>query len=210
MAKKLPEKFEDWTPPWSEGEFDEDRAARLVFQLTRDRDSYKEKTAALRAELDTATEERDTLKDKADSSGANETQVQADLTAAKSRIRELEKAAKEGRPEDSDRIARLEVAIEKKLTVSQANRLSGKDKDELLADADAYLEEIGRTDEAEGEEAEQPREPAYLQGSGIEGRISGVRRRGELGNGRGDRRQGGPALTAAQALKDGDELFGEL
>jgi hypothetical protein len=45
----------------------------------------------------------------------------------------------------TDENTRLRVALEKGLTIAQANRLSGSTKEELEADADAYLSEIGQT-----------------------------------------------------------------
>ncbi|MEU3986190.1 hypothetical protein AB0F77_40045 [Streptomyces sp. NPDC026672] len=51
----------------------------------------------------------------------------------------------------TDENTRLKVALEKGLTIAQANRLSGSTKEELEADADAYLAEIGQTGSGNGQ-----------------------------------------------------------
>ena len=78
-------------------------------------------------------------------------------TAATTRAQELEDAQKTEAQRDKDRaekaekeaaeasakLLRLEVASEKGLTARQAARLSGTTREELEADADAYLAEVG-------------------------------------------------------------------
>jgi hypothetical protein len=64
------------------------------------------------------------------------------------------------------RVDRLEIAIEKKLTVKQANRLSGTSRDELEADADDFLADLGgdKADDKKTPPSRQPRES--LRGGG--------------------------------------------
>ncbi len=63
------------------------------------------------------------------------------------------------------RVDRLEVAIEKKLTVKQANRLSGATREELEADADDFLSDLGGgADDKKTPPSRQPRES--LRGGG--------------------------------------------
>jgi hypothetical protein len=63
------------------------------------------------------------------------------------------------------RVDRLEVAIDKKLTVKQANRLSGATREELEADADDFLTDLGgAADDKKTPPTKQPREA--LKGGG--------------------------------------------
>lgn len=65
------------------------------------------------------------------------------------------------------KVARLEVALEKGLTLAQANRLVGTTKDELAEDADAYLEELGLDDERPTKKpARRPKEKVRRSGTG--------------------------------------------
>lgn len=65
------------------------------------------------------------------------------------------------------RATRLEIAIDKKLTVKQANRLTGTTRDELEADADDFLTDLGgaeKSDDKKNPPNRQPRES--LRGGG--------------------------------------------
>lgn len=59
---------------------------------------------------------------------------------------------------------RLEIAIEKKLTVKQANRLSGSTREELEADADEFLADLRPADDKKAPPQRTPREA--LRGGG--------------------------------------------
>lgn len=59
------------------------------------------------------------------------------------RLQEAREAAERRASEAEQRLMRLEVALAKGLTPAQAKRLVGTTREELEADADALLEEIG-------------------------------------------------------------------
>jgi hypothetical protein len=90
--------------------------------------------------------------------------VNREAAGLRTRLKELEDAEKKRADEKKDdltkaqeasadlqskldtalaRVDRLEVAIDKKLTVKQANRLSGTTREELEADADDFLTDLG-------------------------------------------------------------------
>lgn len=69
------------------------------------------------------------------------------------------KALEKQLSEPSAREIRLEVALEKGLTLKQANRLVGKDRDELLEDADEYLSEVKPKDSKKDDEDDDGKDP---------------------------------------------------
>ena len=140
---KLPDKFADWTWPWKQGEVDEEKAARLVYNLTKERDALQDKNGDLRTQVDTLTEEKTDLEEKIESSGSKDTEKDVKITDQAKKIRELEKNAGKSLPEDELTIARLEIALDKGFTKTQARRLVGKTREELEADADELAEDLG-------------------------------------------------------------------
>lgn len=165
----LPE-FEKWTPPWGDDEqFDAEKAKKLIYDLHADKetlftqiDERDTKLSEIEDERDDLLDEVDTLKDAkpADKAGAGDGNDQAAAIAAaveaalakagvtgekKSRKeqRKEAEAANKGNSGDDLRADRLEIALEKGLTKAQAARLSGSTREELEADADAYIEEHG-------------------------------------------------------------------
>lgn len=141
---KLP-KFEDWTPPWGDGEFDADKAARLVYNLHVDKEALQGKVA----EVET---ERQALQGKVDEF---ETKDLSEIDRLK-RENEKLKTEKPASAGESKETIRLRVALEKGLTLAQAKRLAGDTEDELSADADAYLQEHGLTGGNRDSEDEKP------------------------------------------------------
>jgi hypothetical protein len=148
-------KFEDWTPPWKDEEFDADKAAKLIFNLTQDKASLQESNQTL-------TTERDGFKSK-----VTEFETK-DLTEVERLKRENEELKKTppAQADDADKI-RLELALEKGLTATQARRLTGSTREELEADADAYIAEhdLGKHDD--GKNKPPPRQPRGKMTSGL-------------------------------------------
>lgn len=141
---KLPESFDDWKWPWKQGEVDEEKAARLIFNARKAEETAVDKAKVADEKNTTLTAELDA--EKARKSGTDEDgqqQIQ-DLTK---QVRELEaaktKLETEGRPEDKQEIDRHSVALELGLSARDAKRLVGKDRDELLEDAKAFAKEHG-------------------------------------------------------------------
>lgn len=154
MTKKatgLP-KFEDWKAPWevdSEGNdlpeesqnFDAAAARKRIYDLMSD----KNRLQTSRDEVTTRVEELETqiseLGDPADLKKLQDEleQTRQERDAAKGDIKALQ----------------FEVALEKGLTKRQALRLIGKDREELEADAEALLEDLGvKSDQNDGRDPE--------------------------------------------------------
>jgi len=130
---KLP-KFEDWTPPWKSDEFDADKAAKLIYNLHADKESLTERATETAAEKDAKITEL---------SGKVESFETKDLNEVERLKRENEKLKNEKPSGDDLTSARLEIALEKGLTLQQAKRLAGGTRQEIAADADAYIAENG-------------------------------------------------------------------
>lgn len=116
---------DDDLSPDFEGDFDADRAKRAITKLRTESKSQK----AAMAEMRDKAEKFDALSDanKSDSEKLTEK-----VTSSEQRATTAEARAD-----------RLEVAIEKGLTLNEAQRLVGGTKEELLADADVFLSDIG-------------------------------------------------------------------
>lgn len=91
----------------------------------------------------------DDLKAKAEKLAEFEEAQKSEADKLKDRIAELEPTAKEA--------SRLRVALEKGLTVAQAKRLVGETEEDLAADADQLLEDLGEP---------RPRVPERPKGQG--------------------------------------------
>lgn len=146
--------------PWEDGEgnvqenLDGPKLRRYVLGLMNDKikaQNAREKAVEEREELESKVSE---LESAVDPSKVDETVKQ--LQKEK---RDLEKRL--GEP--SERELRLEVALEKGLTLAQAMRLHGDDKDALETDADAYLEEIGGGKKADDDGADDSRKDGERQ-----------------------------------------------
>lgn len=177
----LPEKFEDWTRPWAEDEFDEEKAARGIFTaLKKAEQSKKARDEALaeRSEFETKLTAAEA---KAAAKPGEESAKDAKITELTTKVQSLEK---DGRPEDRDALARLRVAIEHGLTEKDAKRLVGDTPEELAEDAAELAERLGISKEAPGEQTPPERS---------------VQRGNDLGNGR-DRGNGKPKVLTADEL----------
>lgn len=148
---KLPDRFEDWTPPWGENDEDCDakEAARLIYNARKGEEKAK---AAKATEVATLQEKLD---DALASKAGTDEETQNELKDLRKKARELEEAAKAPRPEDQRRIDQLEVAIEKGLSLAASRRLVGSDREEIEADALVYLRESGKEVEEETPSSKQ-------------------------------------------------------
>lgn len=117
IVAKLPN-YEAWKGPWeaSGEEFDAERAKRHIYNLMQDKERRDERIVSLTVERDAAADELAVLKAK---SGSKEGQF------------------------DADRY-RLELAIDHRLSRSEAKRLVGTTKEELDADVPELLKSLGR------------------------------------------------------------------
>jgi hypothetical protein len=132
-------KFEDWKRPWKDEEFDAEKAAKLIYNLHRDKEQLTESR-------DAAITERDELKTKVIEFEEKDLSEVERLRKENERLKDAPaKVATKGQgsSEDALRADRLEIALEKGLTKTQAARLVGSTREELEADADAYIEEHG-------------------------------------------------------------------
>jgi hypothetical protein len=150
-------KFEDWTPPWGEDDekFDAAKAKKLIYGLTGDKQKLGEDKATLQAKVTEVETERDKHK------GALDAIARKDESESDRLKRELKEAQeKASKPStDSLEVLRLRVALDKGLTLKQANRLAGKTEDELSADADEYLKDLkpsGKTEDDDDDEGDKP------------------------------------------------------
>lgn len=192
---KIPEKFEDWTPPWGDGEFDEDKAKRLVFNALLGQQKAKEDASQLRTEKTAVAEELAEVKDKlGNGSQADATAQAAELVELKAKVRKLEN---DGRPEDKAKIERLTVAIDHGLTARDAERLVGETPEELADDAADLAERLGITKQDDGGQGNPP--PSNRPQS-----------TGDLRDGHERPGDPPPMLTAAELVKQGTVVTGGL
>lgn len=126
-------KFEDWTAPWTEDEFDAERAKKFVYDLKVDVQSLSKEKKAL-------TADNRSLKSEVE---AFETKDDTELQKAQREIEKLK--AEKDKPTEGETRAEIlyDIALEKGLNKSQLKRLSGSTREELEADADEFLESIG-------------------------------------------------------------------
>lgn len=171
--------FEDWPRPWKSGELDEDKVARLVYNLKTEVEGHKTKVAEKDAEIATLTTDLDTAK--ASKSGTDE-DAQNTIKDLTKKVRDLEAAQGKARPEDELTIARLKVGMKLGLDPEDAERLQGKDYDEILADGKGFAERHGL--EVDDEEDENG---GGNGGGGYEGGYPGVQPVSSFGTGRGRR-----------------------
>lgn len=149
MPKSVIKSYEDWTPPkFLQGE-DEDidlERVKLEFytresenaQYRRQNRSLKQQVSDLRSQVDDNDD---------DDSGDSDDVDEAPKPKSKS------KSEGEGQGSSLNEI-RLELALEKGLTKNQVMRLRGTNREELEADAEAYMEEHGLAGNSDDEGSE--------------------------------------------------------
>lgn len=150
--------FEDYKAPWEkdeDGEFDAEKAKKLLYNLDKDKYILKgksekadEQTKEVQAALEVYKEAEAAAKRE------GETEVQR-LSRENAELQEKLKAASSDTAREN---LLLKVRLEKGLTEKQVKRISGETLEELLADADDYLADAGvvksEDEEDEGEEEE--------------------------------------------------------
>ncbi len=189
---KIPEKYEDWTPPWGEDEFDEDKAKRLVYNALLGQQKAKDTSVELRTENDTLKTSLAASEAKVGDKGKADSEKDTELAALRAENRKL---TTEGRAEDKSLIQRLDIALDHGLTKRDARRLVGATPEELEDDAKDFAERLGISKNDDGDDGDKDgskppsRQPVPAS---------------QLGNGR-DRGNGkGPELlTAADLVKQG-------
>lgn len=154
---KLP-KFEDYLAPWEVGDdgkpvpeddqkIDTGRLKKYLHGLLGDKER-------LQTTVTEVTTERDELKSKVDEAarqGETETEkLKRELAEAQAKVNAKQEESAEMRA------LRLEVALEKGLTATQAKRLVGGSKEEMEQDADALLADFGGSGKGEEGEGEKP------------------------------------------------------
>lgn len=146
---KLPE-FKDWKAPWEKSgtEFSADVAKKFIYDLHKDVEVKTEENSVLK----TANTELRTKVTEAERA----TLTDAEKAAAEKA--DLEKKLAEASSKDLD-VARLELALEHGLTKSQAKRLVGKTPEELKADAEELIADLGIKKEESNPEDEGNQTP---------------------------------------------------
>ena len=163
--KKLPP-IAEWTPPWADGEFDEDKAKGLIYNLTRDSLAAKDKVATLASEKEELSSKlvaaQDEVADLKGSGAKVSTEAKDEENRTlRARVRDLERSTGKRTPEDQAYIDRLEVANDHGLSAKDARRLQGATRDELEEDAKEFVAMIGKAkgQAGEGEGSEESNEP---------------------------------------------------
>ena len=144
--------YEDWTPPkFLQGEeLDVERVKQEFFNRERDNLKYRRRNKALSDQLEELTEGADDERE--DDNDGEEPKAKAKKDSSKKG---------EGQGPSLNEI-RLEIALDKGLTRSQARRLQGETREELEADAQVYMEEHGilqeepKDGDGEGQQSQKP------------------------------------------------------
>lgn len=152
----LPEKFEDWRLPWTEEDFDADKAARLVFNARKGEEKAKADVKERDEKITTLTGELDD--EKARKSGTDE-EAQQELKDLRAKVRKFEEAGTEPRPEDQKQINQLTVALELGLSKADAKRLVGDDYDSILEDGKTFAKDHGLLDDDDDDEFDENGNP---------------------------------------------------
>lgn len=137
MVARIPAKFEDWTPPWADGEFDEEKAAKLIFGLSTDKQKLSDSVTTVKAEKATVVEELESTKKDLEAA-----QAKGDNSGEITKLQDKVKGLEGDLAKATTRNLQVEVAIEKKIPLAQAKRLAGSTKEELEADADEFLKDF--------------------------------------------------------------------
>jgi ribosomal protein L12E/L44/L45/RPP1/RPP2 len=141
-------KFDEWKRPWKDEEFDAERAAKLIYDLHKDKEKLTESKATLVTERDEALTARKAAEKKVTDLEDKDLPEIERLRKENERLKAdppapTQKKTEQGSDDFDIEKARLEIALDKGLTKTQVKRLTGSTMDELVADADAYIEEHG-------------------------------------------------------------------
>lgn len=150
---KLPE-YDKFKAPWEkdlkEGEeptIDPEALKRHLYNLMSDKEKAQEARTTAEQERDAA---KNTLADKTREGESDADKKARELKEANDKADKAQKDALDG--------LRWKVALDKGLTAVQAKRLVGTTEEELVADADALVKDLGITTKKGGEEEEEESE----------------------------------------------------
>lgn len=150
--KPLPKKVEEWKAPWEvhpetgedvpedEQEIDRDRLKKYLFGLLTDKarlQTTNSETAAKIEELERAVAEAPDA---------------AALATLQTQLADARRQAAEAAKGPGAQALKFEIALEKGLTKAQARRLVGETREELEADADELLADLGVRQQQSGKE----------------------------------------------------------
>ena len=158
---KLPA-FADRKWPWTQGEVDEEKAAKLIYDLRADLEKATEKKTTDKTEIDRLTGELQEAKAAVEAAATAEPAKDAEIGRLTRQVRELETKAGEISPVAQLQIDKLEIALSTGLSKSQAQRLVGKTREELEADAKEYAKDLGIETPGE-DDGETPSGPPQRQ-----------------------------------------------
>ena len=159
QVSKLPEKFEDWRWPWPEGQVDEEKAARLIFNARKaEQDEKDKRESEVKARDEKITElETSLTEEKARKTGADD-EGQAEivrLTNENAQLKEQVGKPDEALQKENDRLSVIIDLVDQGLPKALALRVQGDDKDAMLKDAAALAEvagvEFGNEDDDEND-----------------------------------------------------------
>jgi hypothetical protein len=175
FSSKVPA-LEDYKPSWvnADGEVDVDAALKAAHTLMLDKAKAQDAREDAVAETKEAQSQATELQEKLDSK--NDPDTKAELE--KARTKQAEAEAKATKAEL--RADRIEIAAEKGLSPAQAKRLVGDNREELEADADELVKDLGiepgKKTEDDGEEDEgrtTPRAKLRTAGDPVSGGTGG-------------------------------------
>jgi hypothetical protein len=164
-------KFEDWTPPWTEGEIDESKVARLLFNALQsetkavtDLKESKAKVTELTEANEELTDANDAFKAASEAAKSEQsTEVQKAVAEVQTKLDQANKKleskdaelAKSNRTNDL-----LQVRVKfPKIDEDDIERLRGDDLDALLEDAGKFAEKHGLVEgEDDDDDANQDRD----------------------------------------------------
>lgn len=141
-------KLEDWKAPWDDGEIDPEKAKAFAYSIKKAAYDADEKAKTDVKERDDALGVYKKAED--DAKRENESVTERLEREVKTLSEQLKTA------QNPREVLILEVALEKGLTKKQASRLVGNTLEELGADADEYIAELGpvKTEVEDGEDGE--------------------------------------------------------
>jgi hypothetical protein len=137
-------KYEDWKAPWEEKgeELEPEAAKKLIYNLHKDKENLSNKVAEKDTKIGELTTSNEELQGKVDTFETKDLDEAAKLKRENEQLKKKLEEKPAG-PEFDIEKERLRIAVAKKLTESQVKRLVGNTREELEADADAYIQEHG-------------------------------------------------------------------
>lgn len=149
FSSKVPA-LSDLEAKWvnEDGEVDVEAAKKAMHTLMVDKAKAQDAREDALEDAKEVTAERDDLKTKLES------KADPDLKAELDKANDAKSKAESERDEAVNKLDRLEIATEKGLTPAQAKRLVGKDREELEADADELVKDLGIKPKGEEEDPE--------------------------------------------------------